>query len=112
MSKLIQAHLRHSSYYLGKLAEARALYERGSDDTAQGLKLFDVELQNIQAGYSRAAAYAEKNEAAAQMCIDYPNVAAAVLALRWHPQENLAWLILAMEVEGSSRPSEDRQGDS
>ncbi len=58
----------------------------------QGLRLFDLEWENIQAGQAWAVKNADWEPRALRLCYDYPNAGAYVLDLRLHPRDRIAWL--------------------
>ncbi|MEW6736427.1 MAG: tetratricopeptide repeat protein, partial [Acidobacteriota bacterium] len=87
---------RHSWHYCGVLKAADDLYMTGNDNVLAGLKLFDTERVNIEAGQQWAAGNAEKNERAAGLCNDYPGVGRYMLAIRQHPLEQIDWLQAAL----------------
>jgi len=45
-----QSRLRHSRHYIDVLSKANDLYKQGGENVLQGLKLFDLEQKNIEAG--------------------------------------------------------------
>jgi tetratricopeptide (TPR) repeat protein len=83
---------RHATHYAQVLASSGELYLKGGESVVRGLALFDLERGNIEAGWAWAAAMAEKEEQAAELCIEYPNAGAYVLNLRQHPRERIRWL--------------------
>ncbi|MEW6736349.1 MAG: tetratricopeptide repeat protein [Acidobacteriota bacterium] len=91
-----EAQGRHSEYYCGVLREAKELYKKGNDNVLAGLKLFDTERVNIEAGQKWAAGNAEKDERAAGLCCDYPDAGVYVLSLRLHPRERIDWMEAAL----------------
>jgi tetratricopeptide (TPR) repeat protein len=85
------AALRHARHYLDVLSGADNLYKKGGESTLLGLALFDLERGNIDAGQTWAAAHAEKNREAAQLCSSYPNRGVYMLGLRQHPRDRIRW---------------------
>ena len=79
------ARRRHAEHFKAVLAAAGHLYLEGGEAVLRGLALFDLEWENIQGGQAWAADHAEKDDAAAQLCSDYPDAGAYVLSLRQHP---------------------------
>lgn len=49
---------------------------RGGDGVLRGLACFDLERMNIEAGHAWAAEQADSDEAAAELCITYPDAGA------------------------------------
>ncbi|MBT5049792.1 MAG: tetratricopeptide repeat protein [Rhodospirillaceae bacterium] len=89
---LYEASARHAVHYVGILSEADGLYMNGDDDVLEGLKLYDLEGENIQAGHDWAVAHMEDGGGAARLCFGYTDAGVYVLSLRQHPRENIAWL--------------------
>jgi tetratricopeptide (TPR) repeat protein len=85
------AQRRFALHYRSALAVCRSLYEEGNESVLRGLALFDQEWGNIQAGQAWAEAKMEKDQIAAQLCMDYPNAGVDVLPLRQHPREQIHW---------------------
>jgi tetratricopeptide (TPR) repeat protein len=86
------AQRRFALHYQTVIASCNSLYLEGNESMLRGLTLFDQEWDNIQAGQSWAEARIEKDQVAAQLCMDYPNVGYYVLDLRQHPRERIQWL--------------------
>ncbi len=85
------AALSHARHYLEVIRSADDLYERGGESMMRGLALFDLELGNIEAGQSWAAAHAESDREAARLCSEYPDRGTYTLLLRQHPRESIRW---------------------
>jgi tetratricopeptide (TPR) repeat protein len=83
--------LRHARHYAEVLGGTDQLYKEGGDSILLGLALFDLERGNIEAGQAWAAAHAEKNREAAQLCSAYPDRGVYVLDLRQHPRDAIRW---------------------
>ncbi len=83
--------MRHAEHYLTVLRECNAFYLKGGDAIKSGLALFDVERRNIEAGQEWVCQYSSGDEAAAQLCNQYPFAGAHVLSLRLHPREFISW---------------------
>jgi tetratricopeptide (TPR) repeat protein len=99
---------RHAVHYMSVAHAARELYEQGSENILQGLALFDLEWDNIQAGQAWAVAHAGEDETAAQLCNAYPDAGAHCLQLRQHPQQQIDWLEAAVVA---ARRLNDRRGE-
>ena len=50
-----EARRRHAEYYLSVLRSADSLYQSSHDNVGAGLRLFDLEWENIQMGHTRVA---------------------------------------------------------
>ncbi|MGA2410745.1 MAG: tetratricopeptide repeat protein [Candidatus Binataceae bacterium] len=99
---------RHAAYYKDVLVTAGQEYRRGGSSIFEGLALFDLEWNNIQAGQAWAARNSWRGRAAAELCVAYPYVAADVLFLRQTPREQIKWLEIAVDA---ARKLGDRQGE-
>jgi tetratricopeptide (TPR) repeat protein len=82
----------HARHYQLVLYTAKDLYLQGRNEVLRGLGLFDLERVNIEAGQGWAAERADSDEAAAELCITYPDSGVYVLDLRQHPYERIRWL--------------------
>ena len=87
-----QAGARHSRHYLEVIGRALDTYLRGGEGVLEGLRLFDHERAQIEAGQSWAAEHAGSEDDAAALAQDYPLRAASVLGLRLHPRDRIGWL--------------------
>jgi tetratricopeptide (TPR) repeat protein len=85
------AQKRHAEHFETVLREADELYRAGKGGVAQGLKLFDLEVENIKAGQAWASEHAEKDPAATRLCSGYPEAGAWLLLRRQHPRELILW---------------------
>ena len=104
-----EAHRRHAEYYLGVLRSANSLYTRGYDNVGAGLRLFDLEWENIQTGQARSAAVSGNNPALSKLCIAYPKAGAHILLIRQHPKEGIQWSEAALSA---ARQVSDRGGEA
>jgi hypothetical protein len=86
------AQRRFALHCQSVLKTCESLYLEGHESVLRGLAIFDQEWSNIQAGQAWAEARIEKDQDAAQLCIDYSNAGAYVLRLRQHPRERIHWL--------------------
>ena len=86
------AKQRHAQHYCQTLAQTTELYLQGGEAVKRGVALFDLERENIEAGWAWAESLMESDEEAAQMCIEYPTAGVYVLDLRQHPRERIRWL--------------------
>lgn len=98
MAALLQAHLRHARHYLALLRRAEKLFEQGGAAASQALALVDREWLNLEPSFEWLAAQADKDEAAAQMCSDLPNVGPTLLHLRLRPDEIIRRAELALRA--------------
>jgi hypothetical protein len=86
-----EAHRRHAEYYLSVLRSAESLYEKGHDNVGAGLRLFDLEWENIRAGQAWTVAARSSDPALSKLCIAYQEVGPFVLDLRQYPKERIQW---------------------
>jgi tetratricopeptide (TPR) repeat protein len=87
---------RHAKHYLQVLDRADALYKQGGAALLEGLRRFDLEWENFQAGQAWAAERAEADEEAAKLCSEYPDGGAYFLPLRLPSRERIVWLESAL----------------
>jgi tetratricopeptide (TPR) repeat protein len=90
------AQYHHAVHYAAVLRAANDLYKQGGDSILRGLALYDGEQLNIKQGQTWAAAHAEKDDATARLCSDYPDAGIHVLSLRLHNRECIQWLLDAL----------------
>ena len=81
----------HARHYQSVLSIADYLYLQGGNEVLRGLGLFDLERVNIEAGQGWAAEQADSDEAAAELCLTYPDSGIYVLQLRQHPHDRIRW---------------------
>ena len=90
---------RHAAHFRAVLARADDLYRKGGEEaTFDGLRLFDAERGNIEAGFAWAREHAKADEQAARLCMEYPDVGVRVLAIRLPTLERIAWLTAQLEA--------------
>ncbi|HWX40258.1 MAG TPA: tetratricopeptide repeat protein [Blastocatellia bacterium] len=90
------AEPRHAAHYETVLRAARASYKQGGEGVLSGLKLFDREWPNIQAGQAWAARHFGDQKEAAKLCNTYPDAGIFVLDLRLHPRDRIEWRQVAL----------------
>ena len=103
-----ESHRRHAEHFLEVLSLADSFYEQGGENSRLGLDLFDREWSNVRAGQAWAATQFSNDKEAADLCSNYPNVGAYVLALRQHPRERIQWREVAL---AAARHSQDRAAE-
>jgi len=84
--------LKHANHYERILRKADDLYLQGGDSLRQGLELFDLDRDNIQAGRRWAEANSGANRRALELRCDYLVSGMNVLFLRRSPHELARWL--------------------
>jgi tetratricopeptide (TPR) repeat protein len=103
-----EARLKHASHYKSVLSMADGLYLEGGEKVLMGLRLFDLEWENIRTGQAWAASVEGNNRAITELCIAYLFAGTYVLDLRLHPRELIHWLEGAISAarEIGDRPHE------
>jgi tetratricopeptide (TPR) repeat protein len=89
------AALRHAEYYKVVLYSATEFYLHGGKDLLDGLRKFDLERMNIDAGWAWTKENFKDDNAAASLCsayLDWPYL----FELRLHPKERISWLETAL----------------
>lgn len=88
----------HAQYYFGILEMTNDWYLQGDQSMLQGLRMYDLEAANIQAGQSWAAQQMEGDKIAAELAANYPTAGAPILSLRLHAKDWINWLKTALAV--------------
>ncbi len=89
-----EAGLRHATHYKEVLEIAQQSYERGNENITQGLKLYDTEVENINAGQAWASARVNESDEIAKICKAYPNN--EIITLHLHSREQIRWMECAL----------------
>ncbi len=87
------AQRRHAEYFRDVLSSATELYKNG--DALSGLRRFDQEWINIEAGWAWAKRNLANSNVAASICNAFLNWP-YLLDLRMHPLERISWLETAL----------------
>ena len=90
-----EAVLRHATHYRDVLKLANSLYRKGGENISQGLKLYDTEVENINAGQAWAGARVNESDEIANVCRYYAGQS-SVLDLRLHPRTYIGWIERAL----------------
>ncbi|MCG8587706.1 MAG: winged helix-turn-helix domain-containing protein [Proteobacteria bacterium] len=85
------ARARHARHFLASLREIGATYLEGAEHVQKALAAFDLEADDIAAGFRWSADRARDSEDAARICVAYPNAAFDVIALRLSAVERIFW---------------------
>jgi tetratricopeptide (TPR) repeat protein len=91
-----EAHQLHSAYYLPVLKRSNELLLSGGTSLVSGLKLFDLEWQNISAGQSWARIHSSASQECSEICSNYA-LQGSILDLRLHQRENIQWREAALD---------------
>jgi tetratricopeptide (TPR) repeat protein len=106
---LASAALRHSAYYHWVLERSEQLYVLGGTATVEGLRMFDRDRHQIEAGHGFALAHAG-GKTGARLLAAYGEAAPYLVNLRLRARERVAWTEAAVaacrrlgdrEAEGS-----------
>jgi tetratricopeptide (TPR) repeat protein len=104
-----EARLKHASHYKLVLGFADYLYHQGGEELLTGLRLFDLEWDNIRAGQAWVSQnFADQD--CLELCNEFPTAGSLILALRQHPRERLVWLEKALQAARKSGKKKD-EGD-
>jgi tetratricopeptide (TPR) repeat protein len=90
------ARLQHADHYMKVLSTANYVYWQGGENMLTGLRLFDLEWENIHTGQAWAAAAPGNDRAAADLCMAYSDRGAHILNVRRHPRERIRWAETAL----------------
>jgi len=88
------AHLRLARHYEQVALTAGVWYWSAARDLEYSVRVarhINLEWPHIRAGQAWAAAHAEHDDEAAQLCSDYPDSARYFLDLHLHPREFISW---------------------
>jgi tetratricopeptide (TPR) repeat protein len=85
------ARHRHATYYLTVLGRANSLCRHWGEEVLKGLRLFDAEWTNIEAGQAWAAAQPESDADATALCDAYGTAGTYCLVLRLAPRQRVRW---------------------
>ena len=87
---------RHAGHYQLVCKAANELYAQGGEWLLHGLRLFDLERDNVEAGHRWAEENAGGNRRALELCDDYPAWCFYILPMHQHPRQRIAWLETAL----------------
>ncbi len=93
-----EAGSMHAAYYLEVVKTIYAQYGEAGDGSIKALALFDLERENIDAGFEWSAAHSTSIPDAASVCSAYARYASQILQLRKSTKERIRWFTLALEA--------------
>jgi len=93
----VEAHLIHSYHYFRVLITANDLYKEGGEKVLTGLRLFDLEWENIRAGQAWVS-FNSDEVYYLELCNEYPSAGSSILPLKLHPRNHIAWLDSGLEA--------------
>ena len=85
------ARRRHAAHYLEVLGRANSLCRHWGEEVLKGLRLFDAEWTNFEAGQAWAAAQPESDADATALCDAYGTAGTYCLVLRLSPRQRVRW---------------------
>ncbi|MEM9627947.1 MAG: tetratricopeptide repeat protein [Pseudomonadota bacterium] len=100
------ADARHAAHYKDVLASADDLYLEGK--VLDGLRLYDQEQHQIQAGQRWGMTRLDRSNEAARLAADYADAGVYILQLRLTPRQVIVWLETQRDA---CRALEDRRGE-
>lgn len=99
---------RLATEFMNVLENAHLHVEKGGNEAIKGLRLFDLELENIKAGMEWGRKYCEMDKDAAQICSAYTEFGAAMIGQRLSPTECIQWYETALTA---ARQLEDKESE-
>ncbi|MBC8286284.1 MAG: tetratricopeptide repeat protein [Nitrospinae bacterium] len=99
---------RLATEFMNVLENAHLQVEKGGKEAIKGLRLFDLELENIKAGMEWSRKYCDKDKEAAQICSAYTENGATLISQRLSPTECIQWFEAALTA---ARQLEDKEAE-
>lgn len=90
------AEKRHATEFMNILESAYNLVEKGGKEGIKGFRLFDLELENIQAGMEWSRKHCAQDKDAARVCSAYTENGASMINKRLSPSECVQWFEAAL----------------
>jgi tetratricopeptide (TPR) repeat protein len=87
---------RHATEFMNVLETAFQLTEKGGKDAIKGFRIFDLELENIQAGLEWSRDNCSQDKDAARVCSAYAECGATMIGQRLSPSECIQWFEAAL----------------
>ena len=87
---------RHATEYMNVLDTAYNLVEKGGKDAIKGFRIFDLEMENIQAGLEWSRQHCAQDKDAASVCNAYTESGASLISQRLSPPECILWFEAAL----------------
>ncbi|MZH02783.1 MAG: hypothetical protein F3745_05135, partial [Nitrospinae bacterium] len=85
------AERRLATEFMNVLESAHYHVDKEGKEALKGLRLFDMELENIKAGMEWSRKFCTQDKEAAQMCSAYTEHAATLISKRLSPTECITW---------------------
>ncbi len=92
------AERRLATEFMNVLESAHYHVEKEGKEALKGLRLFDLELDNIKAGMEWSRRYCAQDKDAAQMCSAYTENGATMISKRLSPSECISWFEAALSA--------------
>jgi tetratricopeptide (TPR) repeat protein len=99
---------RLATEFMNVLETASFHIEKGGKETIKGLRLFDLELENIKAGMRWSQKLCDKDKDAARICSAYTENGATLISQRLSPAECLQWFEAGLSA---ARQLEDHEAE-
>jgi tetratricopeptide (TPR) repeat protein len=100
------AERRLATEFMNVLESSHYHVEKGDKEALKGLRLFDLELENIQAGMDWSRKFCSQDKDAAQMCSAYTENGAMMISKRLSPLECISWFEAALSAAGQLEDKE------
>jgi tetratricopeptide (TPR) repeat protein len=97
---------RHATEFMNVLETVSNLVEKGGKDAIKGFRLFDLELENIQAGMEWSRKHCDQDKDAARVCSAYTENGATLISNRLSPSECIQWFEAALAAAGQLEDKE------
>jgi tetratricopeptide (TPR) repeat protein len=89
---------RHATEFMNILETVYHHVEKGGKDAIKGLRLFDLELENIKAGMEWSRKHCDQDMDAARVCSAYTENGARIIGQRLSPTECIQWFEAALSA--------------
>ena len=92
------AERRLATEFMNVLESAHYHVDKEGKEALKGLRLFDLELENIKVGMEWSRKFCTQDKEAAQMCSAYTEYAATLISKRLSPSECITWFEAALSA--------------
>ncbi|HCB01476.1 MAG TPA: hypothetical protein DEP19_03750, partial [Anaerolineae bacterium] len=93
-----EAYIQHAKHYMQVMETADELYLQGGENILLGLRLFDVEWENIRSAHAWITTNVNASESIAELGMYFPDAATYCLDLRLPPRDKILWLEIAKDA--------------
>ncbi len=105
MPSLREAQFRYAKYYEAILRKVDQLYKKGTASLRQGMKIFEIDWDNIRTAQVWSKERAGEEDFA-RLCSLFPDAGVHILYSRQHPSERISWLEAAYAAARSLKDTE------